>query len=82
MRVVPVSYQPGGAYGICAVCGFKCRLNDMRLRWDNLRVCQADWEPRPETMTPPVVKPEGLPRPDAAPEPPDTFVGVVTPEDL
>lgn len=83
MRVVPTEYQPGGAYGICPVCGFKERLREMRLRWDGLRVCFADWEQRPDTMTPPRVHAEGLPRPDTNPEPPDTFItAIVRPEDL
>lgn len=82
MRSVPVAYVPGGSWGICQVCGFKERLNDMMLRWDGLRVCAEDWDPRPDTMSPPDVYPEGLPRPDAAPQPPDVFVGTVRPSDL
>jgi hypothetical protein len=82
MRVVPYSYVPGGAYGICDRCGFKFRLTELKKEWDGLLVCSQDWDPLPDTMTPPVVYPEGLPEPDSRPEAPDTFVGTVTPEDL
>jgi hypothetical protein len=82
MRVVPVEYLPGGTWGQCQRCGFKLRLNEMRLEWSGLRVCEECWDPRPDQLSPPVVYPEGLPRPDAAPEFPDVFVGDVTPEDL
>jgi len=76
-------YQPGGAYGQCPRCGFKKRLNDLRLEWSGLRVCSPCWDPRPDTMSPPVVYPEGLPRPDAQPELPDAFIQTtVRPEDL
>jgi len=83
MRVVPVAYQPDGAWGICQRCGFKFRLNELQLEWSGLRVCKDDWDPKPDTMNPPNVFPEGLPRPDAAPEPPDTFIqSQVLPGDL
>jgi len=82
MRVVPYEYLPGGSYGICQRCSFKFRLNCLKIEWSGLRVCGDCWDPLPDTMTPPVVYPEGLARPDAAPEPPDVFVGTVTPGDL
>jgi len=82
MRVVPQVWKPGGSWGSCQRCGFKFRLNELRLEWSGLRVCPEDWDPRPEQLTPPVVGPEGIPRPDASPEPPDVFVGTVTPADL
>ena len=31
---------------ICDVCGFKYKASDIRKRWDNLYVCEDDWEPR------------------------------------
>jgi hypothetical protein len=74
VRIVPYDYQPGGAYGICQRCAFKFRLNALRLEWSGLRVCGDCWDPRPDTMTAPVVFPEGLVRPDASPEPPNVFV--------
>jgi hypothetical protein len=83
MLVVPTEYRAGDPWGICQCCGFKVRLSQMQPRWDGLRVCNDDWEPRPETMAPPNVYPEGVPRPDMAPEPPDVFiVGTVRPQDL
>lgn len=82
MRIVPQHWKPGGAWGTCQSCGFKYRLNELRLRWDGVRVCPEDWDERPPQLTPPNLYPEGLPRPDASPEPPDVFVGTVTPGDL
>lgn len=64
------------------LCGFKHRLDDMRKDWRGLTVCKADYDPLPDTMQPPRVVPEGLARQDASPQPPDTFVGTVTPADL
>ena len=31
---------------ICDVCGFRYQASETRMRWDNARVCHADWEPR------------------------------------
>lgn len=39
-------YVPGDHYCICDVCGFNVRASETRMRWDNLRVCLKDWEPR------------------------------------
>lgn len=39
-------YRPGDHYVICDVCGFKLRSTETRMRWDKLRVCEKDWEPR------------------------------------
>lgn len=83
MRTVPVSYRPGGAYGICQRCGFKLRLNDLRKDWSGLMVCDADYDSLPDTMKPTSGGPEGMARPDASPEPPVTFIaGTVRPDDL
>lgn len=40
------TYKPGGNWLICDVCGFKIRASDSRKRWDGMRVCREDWEPR------------------------------------
>jgi len=32
--------------GLCDVCGFKFKSNDLKKRWDGLYVCKEDWEPR------------------------------------
>lgn len=66
-------YRPGDHWIICDVCGFKARASDSRKRWDGLRVCKPDWEPR---------HPQDFVRgqrdrqtvPDARPEPTDTFL--------
>lgn len=31
---------------ICEVCGFKYKASQLKERWDGLRVCKEDWEPR------------------------------------
>lgn len=83
MRSVPVSYVPGGAYGLCMRCGFKFRLSELRKEWSGLLVCNADFDPLPDTMKPPRNGPEGMALADASPEPPDTFITQpVRPEDL
>jgi hypothetical protein len=38
--------RSGGHYVICDECGFKIRASESRKRWDGMRVCQQDWEPR------------------------------------
>ena len=82
IRTVPVEYRPGGAYGLCQVCGFKERLSSLRRNWQGLLVCDADYDPKPDLMNPPRVMAEGLPPRETSPEPLDTFVGLVRPEDL
>lgn len=39
-------HEPWGHRAICDVCGFVFRGHELRLRWDNLRVCEADYEER------------------------------------
>ena len=66
-----MSYSPGwkpGRYSaICDVCGFRFHSDALRDRWDGLKVCRRDWEPRhpqdfikarKENITPPWVRPE------------------------
>ena len=36
----------GDWYAICDVCGRRFFGSTLLLRWDNLRVCTDDWEPR------------------------------------
>lgn len=57
------------AWGICQRCGWQYRLSQLRKEWTNLRVCNSCYDPKPADMSPPKVKPEGLPLPNAAPEP-------------
>jgi hypothetical protein len=61
-------------WGVCARCGFKRRLNHLCKEWTGNRVCRDTcWDPRPPDLRPPRYGPEGLPRPDAAPEPAPIF---------
>jgi hypothetical protein len=60
-------------WGICPRCGFKRRLNVMKKEWTGLRVCPPCWDPKPAEMKPPKVKPEGVPVPNAQPEPEPVF---------
>ena len=32
--------------GLCDICGFKCKAEDMLLRWDGFMVDRKCWEPR------------------------------------
>jgi len=76
------SYIVGGVYGICDRCGFKYRLRDLRKEWTGLMVCPADFDPRPPEMTPPVVKAEGVPLPNARPDNQNADYVEITAEDL
>lgn len=38
------SYKPGRWNAICDVCGFKFKSDEIKKRWDGLRVCSADFE--------------------------------------
>lgn len=77
-------YKPGGTWGICDRCGEVCRLASMRKEWTSLMVCSACLDPRPAELSPPHVYPEGLPAPNARPEPVDIELsdGDVTEADL
>lgn len=63
-----MGYSPGATKGICDRCGFEFRLRDLRKEWTGRMVCSDDWDPRPREMTPPRVKPEGVPLPNARPD--------------
>lgn len=60
-------------WGCCPRCGFDRRLNTFRKEWTGERVCRECWDPKPPEMKPPRVKPEGLPLPNAQPEPEPVF---------
>lgn len=66
------------AYGICQRCGWQYHLSELRKEWTNLRVCPSCHDPRPAYLSPPRVKPEGVPLPNAAPEPPSKITVVAT----
>ena len=63
-----MSYLPGSVKAICDRCGFEYPLKALRKEWTGLMVCSADFDPRPPEMTPPVVKAEGVPLPNARPD--------------
>jgi hypothetical protein len=65
---------------ICDRCGF--RYEKLRKEWTGLMVCDADYDPKPSDHTPPRLRAEGLPRPNARPEPPEVWWTTVNPEDL
>lgn len=73
-----------GPKGVCMRCGFEYRLSRLRKEWTNFRVCPDCWDPKPEDLRPLHVGPEGLPRPNASPEPPPVFVtpGVDDPTEI
>jgi hypothetical protein len=55
---------------ICDVCGLKYKASELKERWDGLRVCADDWEPRhPQELIRPVPDQQPLPwtRPDNDP---------------
>lgn len=60
-------------YGVCDRCGFKKYLDQLRREWTGLRVCGPCHDPRPADTRPPRVKPEGVPLPNARPEPPPIY---------
>ena len=46
---------------ICDVCGFRYRASELKLRWDGLRVCADDFEPRNRQEFVRGVKPDKAP---------------------
>jgi hypothetical protein len=58
------------ARAICDVCGFEYDWHDLMLRWDNLMVCEADYETRNEQDFVRAV-PDGKPLPWSRPPPED-----------
>ncbi len=39
-------YVPGDHWAVCEVCNMDYRQSDLMLRWDGLKVCKKDFEPR------------------------------------
>jgi len=68
-------YSPG-AKGVCMRCGFDYKLRDIRKEWSGSRVCPECHDPKPEILRAPRVRPEGLPKPNASPDPAPRFVGI------
>lgn len=66
-------YVPNDHWVICDECGFKVRSSDTRKRWDGMRVCTKDWEPRhPQDFVRGRRDRQSVS--DARPESPDTFL--------
>lgn len=79
------AYIPGDPWAICDRCSQKRRRSEMRKEWTSEVVCRATcWDPPIPQLFAPNVWPEGLPIPDARPQPPNIFVepGDVEPGDL
>ena len=76
------SYLAGGAYGCCDRCGFQKRLKSLRKEWTGLMVCSPCYDPRPDEMTPPRVKAEGVPLPNARPDNQNAAYVEITADDL
>ena len=77
------AYIPGDHWVICDECGFKVRASDTRKRWDGMRVCSKDWEPRhSQDFVRGRIDKQRVP--NARPEQPDTFINPndVTSDDL
>lgn len=76
-------YRSGDYWVICDECGFKLRGSETRKRWDGMRVCEKDWEPRhPQDFVKGRTDRQAVP--NARPESPDVFLdpGDVTEADL
>jgi hypothetical protein len=74
-------YLPGGWNMVCAVCGFKYKNVEMRLRWDNVWCCPQDYELRQPQDFVRGVK-DQMAVPYSNPEPPvvfDSFPPIPTP---
>jgi hypothetical protein len=55
-------------WGECQRCGFKRRLDKLCKEWTGLRVCRDTClDPKPAETRAPVLKPEGVPLPNASP---------------
>lgn len=76
------SYMVGSPWAICDRCGFKMRLKSLRKEWTGFMVCTSCFDVRPPEMTPPVVKAEGVPLPNARPDNQNADYVEISAEDL
>lgn len=66
---------PGTWRVICDVCGFEYGSDEVRKRWDNLIVCEKDWETRhPQDFIRPGRETNKLPF--VRPEPPPVYTNI------
>lgn len=63
------AYLPGRPYGICDRCGWKFRLDELKMEWTELKVCSKCWDPRPVHLSAPSISTtEGAAIPGARPQ--------------
>jgi len=77
------TYVPGDHLAACDVCGFTFYRSELRRRWDNMLVCDKDFERRhPQDFVRGTRDNQAVL--DARPQQPDIFLAVnqVKPEDL
>ena len=63
-------FKKGDWKAVCDVCGFFFHASDLKDRWDGLKVCGPDWNPRqPQDFVRGINDPQAVPwsRPDTAP---------------
>lgn len=65
----------GGSPYACMRCGFEVKEYELRKEWTGNRVCKACFDPKPEDLKAPKLRPEGIPK-RSSPEPQPRFVGV------
>ena len=69
------SYKPGDWCAVCDVCGFEFMASQLKKRWDNVMVCDKDFELRhPQELL--RGKKERISPPWTRPEPADVFITV------
>ena len=73
-------YIPGSYWNCCDVCGFDYRIEDMKLTWEGLLVCHADWEPRHPQDFVRAVRDDTAPRGPSRPCCPDVSDNTTEPE--
>lgn len=66
---------PGTWKAVCDVCGFWFPSDEIKDRWDGLKVCHKDWELRHPQLSIRVY-PEDVAPPWTRPDPPDVFINV------
>lgn len=65
----------GGSPYACMRCGFEVKEYELRKEWTGNRVCKSCFDPKPEDLKAPKLRPEGIPK-RSSPEPQPRFVGV------
>ena len=72
-------YDRGDWAVLCDACGRKMKASDLRQRWDGLKVCNEDWEPRqPQDFVRGVADYQAPPW--TRPEPPNQFIDPLVPD--